>query len=277
MPAALKAGLAAMKQAAAMAQKTSGDVAAPVIILVEPQLAENIGMVARAMANFGLHELRLVKPRDGWPTGGGLPKGAHQAASGAVHVLEKATLHESAAAAIADLNLVLATTARNRGQMKRVFTPAEAMPDMARKAAAGQRIGILFGRERTGLENDEISLADAILTFPVDPAFASLNLAQAVLLVAYEWRRAAEGDVIPFALEPPAPPAPRAMLVSMFDYLEDELDRAGFFPPDKREIMARNLRDILHRLAMTEQECRTLRGAFSALAEGRRRRHRPDP
>ncbi len=250
---------------------------APVIILVEPQLAENIGMAARAMANFGLHELRLVKPRDGWPTGGGLPKGAHQAASGAVHVLEQATQHDSAAAAIADLNVVLATTARNRGQMKRVFAPAQAMADLAARAASGQRVGILFGRERTGLENDEISLADAILTFPVDPAFASVNLAQAVLLVAYEWRRATSGDVIPFPRDPPPPPAPRAMLLSLFEYLEDELDRAGFFPPDKREIMARNLRDILHRLAMTEQECRTLRGAFSALAQGRRRRHRPDP
>jgi tRNA/rRNA methyltransferase len=248
-----------------------------VVILVEPQLAENIGMVARAMANFGLDELRLVKPRDGWPTGGGLPKGAHQAASGAVHVLERATLHASAADAIGDLSFVLATTARNRGQMKRVFTPAEAMPDVAARLGQGQRIGILFGRERTGLENDEISLADAILTFPVDSAFASLNLAQAVLLVSYEWRRATAGDTPPFRADARPEPAPRAMMVSLFGYLEDELDRAGFFPPDKREVMARNLRDMLHRLDMTEQECRTLRGAFSALAQGRRRRHRPDP
>lgn len=251
--------------------------APPVIILIEPQLAENIGMAARAMANFGLSELRLVKPRDGWPTGGGLPKGAHQAASGAVHILQGARLYESARDAIADLHAVYATTARNRGQMKRVHTPAGLMPHVLAQARAELRTGLMFGRERTGLENDEISLCDAIVTFPVDPAFASLNLAQAVLLMGYEWFKLATGDAPPFGDETVSPPARREMVISMFDYLEDELDSAGFFPPDKREIMARNLRDILHRLAMTEQECRTLRGAFSALAQGRRRRGRgPD-
>lgn len=248
----------------------------PAIILVEPQLAENIGMAARAMANFGLTDLRLVKPRDGWPTSGGMPKGAHQAASGAVHILQGAKLFPDARAAVADLNMVFATTARNRGQMKRVFTPAEMMPDVAARVASGQGVGILFGRERTGLENDEISLADAIVTFPVNPQFASLNLAQAVLLMGYEWFRAAQGDVKPFSDEAQAP-APREMVVSLFDYLEDELDRGGFFPPDKREIMARNLRDILHRLAMSEQDCRTLRGAVHALAEGRKRRAKDGP
>jgi tRNA/rRNA methyltransferase len=250
-----------------------GGGAGPVIILVEPQLAENIGMAARAMANFGLSELRLVKPRDGWPTGGGLPKGAHAAASGAVHILEQARLFPDARSAIADLHRVYATTARNRGQMKRVYTPAEMMPDTAARIAAGQRVGILFGRERTGLENDEISLADAIITYAVNPRFASLNLAQAVLLAGHEWFKAAHGEAKPFGDEAQAP-AEREMVVSLFGYLEDELDRAGFFPPDKREIMARNLRDILHRLEMTEQEVRTLRGAFGALAEGRRRRGR---
>jgi tRNA/rRNA methyltransferase len=247
----------------------------PVIILVEPQMAENIGMVARAMANFGLSELRLVKPRDGWPTGGGLPKGAHQAASGAVDILKAAALFGDACEAIADLHAVYATTARERGQMKRVFTPHEAMPATAARIGAGERIGILFGRERTGLENDEISLADAVLTFPVNPAFASLNLAQAVLLGGYEWFRAAEGGAAPFNSLARAVPAPRAMMVSLFDYVEDALDEAGFFPPDKREIMARNFRDILHRLEMSEQDARTLRGAFAALAEGRKRKARP--
>jgi tRNA/rRNA methyltransferase len=245
----------------------------PVIILVEPQMAENIGMAARAMANFGLSELRLVKPRDGWPTGGGLPKGAHAAASGAVHILKEAALFPDTRSAIADLDRVYATTARNRGQMKRVFTPAEMMSDTSARIASGQRIGILFGRERTGLENDEISLADAIITFPVNPVFASLNLAQSVLLVGYEWFKAAQGGAAPFATEAQSP-AKREMLVSFFDYLEDELDKGGFFPPDKREVMARNLRDIFHRLEMSEQEVRTLRGAMSALAEGRRRRGR---
>jgi tRNA/rRNA methyltransferase len=249
--------------------------AAPVIILVEPQMAENIGMCARAMANFGLAEMRLVKPRDGWPTDGGLPNGAAQAASGATHILEKAKLFPDLATAVADLHFVCATTARERGQMKRVFTPAEAMPEVSQRIQEGQRIGILFGRERTGLENDQISLADAILTFPVNPAFASLNLAQAVLLTGYEWLKATEGGLPPFQSDGRSLPAKREMVVSLFDYVEEELDKAGFFPPAKREIMVRNFRDILHRLAMSEQDARTLRGAFSALATGRRRRQLP--
>lgn len=238
-------------------------------------MPENIGMCARAMANFGLAELRLVKPRDGWPSDGTLPAGAAQAASGAIHILERARLFADVAAAIGDLNHVYATTARERGQMKRVFTPAEAMPDTALRLAGGQRVGILFGRERTGLENDQISLADAILTFPVDPAFASLNLAQAVLLTGYEWRRATTGGLPPFRSDGRSLPARRDMVVSLFAYVEEELDKAGFFPPAKREIMVRNFRDILHRLAMSEQDARTLRGAFSALAKGRRRKHLP--
>jgi tRNA/rRNA methyltransferase len=244
------------------------------VILVEPQMAENIGMAARAMANFGLSELRLVKPRDGWPTGGGLPKGAHAAASGAVFILEQAKLYPDARAAIADLNLVYATTARGRGMMKDVLTPSEAMPRAAARIGAGDRTGILFGRERTGLENEEVSLADAIITFPVNPRFASLNLAQSVLLVGYEWFRAAHGDAAPFAIEDTSQPARREDMLALFDYLEDELDAAGFFPPDKREVMARNLRDIILRRALSEQEVRTLRGAASALARGRRRRGR---
>lgn len=240
---------------------------APVVILVEPQLAENIGMCARAMANFGLSEMRLVAPRDGWPSGGGLKKGATAAASGATHILENARLYPSAAEAIADLNHVLATTARERGQMKRVFTPAEAMPLLVRRIGGNERVGILFGRERIGLTNEEISFADAILTFPVNPAFASLNLAQAVLLTGYEWFKASGGEP-PFRETNPSPPASRATILSMFDYLEGELDRCGFFPAGKKPIMTANLRDILHRLDMTEQEARTLRGVFKSLAQG---------
>ena len=238
----------------------------PVIILVEPQLAENIGMVARAMANFSLSELRLVAPRNGWPK-----KGAHSAASGATHVLEKARLFETAREAIADLNFVFATTARERGQMKRVFSPDAAMADARQRLADGQGVGILFGRERTGLENDEISLADAIITFPVDAQFSSLNLAQAVLLVAYEWRKQ-EGAALPFSGDRRSPPAERQTVTSFFDYLEAELEAVNFYPPDKQPIMARNMRDIFHRLEMTEQDVRTLRGAIRALAEGRRLR-----
>ena len=243
---------------------------APVVILVEPQMAENIGMCARAMANFGLSEMRLVAPRDGWPTSGGLKKGATSAASGATHILENARLYPTAAEAIADLNHVLATTARERGQMKRVVTPAEAMPPIAERVSEGQRVGILFGRERIGLTNEEISFADAILTFPVNPAFASLNLAQAVLLAGYEWFKATNGEP-PFRESLTSPPATRATVLSMFDYVVAELDVCGFFPAGKKPVMTANLRDILHRLSLTEQEARTLRGVFKSLTEGPRR------
>ena len=243
--------------------------AAPAIILVEPQMAENIGMAARAMANFGLAEMRLVAPRGGWPK-----KGARAAASGAVHVLERAALFQTAREAVADLNFVLATTARERGQMKRVLGPEAALREAHGRACPGQKVGILFGRERTGLENDEIALADAILTFPVDPAFKSLNLAQAVLLAGYEWRRLSEGGGVPFA-DAPSPPAARETVASFFDWLEAELEAVNFYPPDKRPIMARNMRDIFLRRALTEQDVRTLRGALRALAEGRRLRKPP--
>jgi len=249
---------------------------APVIILVEPQMAENIGMCARAMANFGLSEMRLVAPRDGWTSDSGLKQAASVTASGAGHILENATLYPTAAEAIADLNHVLATTARERGQMKRVLTPAEAMPPIAQRVGAGERVGILFGRERIGLTNEEISFADAILTFPVNPAFASLNLAQAVLLAGYEWFKATGGEP-PFREHDESLPATRATVLSMFDYLESELDICGFFPPGKKHVMTANLRDILHRLAMTEQEARTLRGVFKSLTEGPRRLRVPKP
>jgi tRNA/rRNA methyltransferase len=238
--------------------------AGPVIILVQPQLAENIGMTARAMANFGLSELRLVSPKNGWPK-----KGVREAASGATHILDAATIHATLAEAIADLHYVLATTARERGQMKRVLAPDAAMQDVV--AREGQRVGILFGRERAGLDNDEVSLADAIVTFPVDPRFSSLNLAQGVLLMGYEWRRAAGLSVLPFTGEMLSPPATREAMASLVASLEDQLAAAGFYPPEKREIIARNMRDMLHRMAMTEQDVRTMRGALRALAARRTR------
>ncbi|MDR7036866.1 tRNA/rRNA methyltransferase [Methylobacterium sp. BE186] len=249
-----------------MPRKTSTEIPpgiAPVIILVEPQLAENIGMTARAMANFGLSELRLVNPKNGWPK-----KGVREAASGATHVLDAARIYADVPEAIADLNYVLATTARERGQMKRVMGPDEAMREVV--ARDGQRVGILFGRERVGLSNEEVSLADAIVTFPVSPEFPSLNLAQGVLLTGYEWRRAAGRARLPFSGEMLSPPATREALLSLFDSLEAALGRAGYYPADKREIMARNMRDILHRMSMTEQDVRTLRGALRALTLPRR-------
>jgi tRNA/rRNA methyltransferase len=246
----------------------AADIPQPVVILVEPQLAENIGMVARAMANFGLSQLRLVSPRNGWPK-----KGAHSAASGATHILEAAKLYDTAREAIADLNYVFATTARERGQMKRVLGPEAAIAEARTALAAGEGVGILFGRERVGLDNDEIALADAILTFPVDPAFASLNLAQAVLLAAYEWRKAAAG-ALPFgaAPQPRSAPAPREMLLSLFEHLEAELDDVGHFPADKRPVMSRNLRDMLLRMGPSEQDVRTLRGVLRSLGRSRLRK-----
>ncbi|KQP53103.1 RNA methyltransferase [Methylobacterium sp. Leaf106] len=231
---------------------------APVVILVEPQLAENIGMVARAMANFGLSELRLVAPKNGWPK-----KGVREAASGATHVLDGATVFATVPEAIADLNYLLATTARERGQMKRAYAPDEAMADVA--ARAGQRVGVMFGRERIGLTNDEVSLADAIVTFPVSPDFPSLNLAQAVLLVGYEWRKASGQARLPFTGEMQSPPATREAMASLVASLEGSLDASGFYPPEKRDVIARNMRDMLHRMAMTEQDVRTFRGALRAM------------
>ena len=231
----------------------------PAIILVEPQLAENIGMTARAMANFGLSELRLVNPKNGWPK-----KGVREAASGATHVLDAARIYATVPEAVADLHFVLATTARERGQMKRVLAPDTAMVEVA--AREGQRIGVMFGRERVGLTNDEVSLADAIVTFPVSPDFPSLNLAQGVLLMGYEWRRAAGRAELPFSGELLSPPATREALLSLFASLEEGLAAAGFYPPEKREIIARNMRDMLHRMAMTEQDVRTFRGALRAMS-----------
>lgn len=243
----------------------------PAIILVRPQLAVNIGMCARAMANFGLSDLRLVSPREGWPRTGALKKGANAAAAGAVHLLEGAKLYDSLPEAIADLNFVYATTARERGQFKPILTPGEAMPEAVRAIAAGQKRGVLFGPERTGLSNDEVALADVIMTFPVNEAYASLNLAQAVLLVGYEFMRANSGARAPFAADAGSPPAPREMVLSFFDYLESELERAGFFRPlAKAPVMRRNLRNIFHRLSLSAQDISTLRGMFVRLVEGPR-------
>lgn len=246
----------------------------PAIILVRPQLAVNIGTAARAMANFGLSDLRLVAPKNGWPPLAEYREMMLAAASGATAILEQARLFATVEEAVADLNRVLATTARERGQGKPVHLPAEAMATSAAAMAGhAERHGILFGPERTGLDNDEVALADAIVTFPVTPGFGSLNLAQAVLLMAYEWRQAESRPAAPFGDARGTPAATRAQAFSFFHYLEDELTAAGYFKPDdKRPVMRRNLRNILHRLAMSEQDVRTLRGAVVRLVNGPRRR-----
>ena len=242
----------------------------PAIILVEPQLGENIGAAARAMANFGLWDLRLVNPRDGWPN-----EKAVASASKADHVIERVQVFDTLAEAMADLHLVYATTARSREMFKPVIGPDEAADRMSAHIGAGRKAGILFGRERWGLNNDEVALADAIVTLPVEPAFASLNIAQAVLVLAYEWRRAAlTGEPLPFAGEE-GEPAPREQLVGLTEQLGEALDRSGFFKtPDKRPTVMNNIRSMFARAGFNAQEVRTLRGIVAALD---RRHERANP
>jgi tRNA/rRNA methyltransferase len=223
-------------------------------------------MCARAMMNFGLTEMRLVAPRDGWPK-----KGARQASSGAAAILDQARLYETLESAIEDLNFVFATTARERGQMKPVFAADQGAAEIVRLDAEGARTGVLFGPERMGLSNDDVAVSDAIISFPVNPQFSSINLAQAVLLVGYEWWKCAESAEPPIAPTRRSPPAERAHILAFFEYLERELDAASFFnPPEKRPTMMRNLRNIWHRLAMSEQDVQTLRGMVAALVTGHR-------
>jgi len=237
----------------------------PVVVLVEPQLGENIGTAARAMANFGLTRLRLVRPRDAWPN-----VHARRAASGANAVLDGAALYDTLQAALGDCSFVLATTARAHDQAKLVIGPAEAAHEMAPRLAAGETVAVVFGRERWGLMNDEVGLADRIVTFPVNPAFASLNLAQAVLIVAYEWFKAA-GGALPFQMPLRSPPAGKEQLFAFFATLERELERVEFFrPAEKRDTMTINLRNIFTRMAPSQQDIQTLHGVVTAIAEGRK-------
>jgi tRNA/rRNA methyltransferase len=238
----------------------------PAVVLVEPQLGENIGAAARAMANFGLTDLRLVRPRDGWPNAQ-----AVRSASGADRVIEGARLFDTAEAAIADCTFVLATTARVHGQAKPVISAEEAARRMHPRISARETVGVLFGPERTGLENSEVGLADFIVTLPVNPAFSSLNLAQAVLVIGYEWFKFASGGTLPFATQIRSEAAPKQQLHAFFQSLERELDRVEFFrPPEKRATMALNLRNIFHRLQLTQQDVQTLHGVIMAIASGRK-------
>ncbi|MFZ1103575.1 MAG: RNA methyltransferase [Hyphomicrobiaceae bacterium] len=251
----------------------------PVLVLVQPQLADNIGMVARAMANFGLEHLRLVAPRDGWPN-----EKARIAASGANFIIDGAEAYPTFEAALDGLNWVAATTARQRDLAKAVLTPEQAVAEMRRRRAEGQRCGILFGPERNGLETDQVANADAIVMAPVNPTFASLNLAQAVLLVAYEWMKQTGGGTLGrvTTYEAPlapglhtrgSPPAGRQDLIAFFEHIERELDASGFFTaPDKRPSVVQNLRSMFVRMGATEQEIRTLRGIVKALAQPKARR-----
>lgn len=237
----------------------------PAIILVRPQLGENIGMAARAMLNCGLSTLRLVSPRDGWPN-----DKAQRAASGADIVLEKAELFDGVADAVADLDRVVATTARNRELSQRILTARHAASEMRDWIGRGERVGILFGPERTGLENDDMVHADTALSIPLNPQFSSLNIAQAVLLVSYEW--AAAGDTTPASrmADHAARPATKEELQNLFDHLERALDQSGFLRnKDMRPSMVLNLRALLQRAEMTEQEVRTFHGVIKFLSKNK--------
>jgi tRNA/rRNA methyltransferase len=238
----------------------------PIIVLVEPQLGENIGAAARVMANFGLGQLRLVRPRDGWPN-----IHAHRSASGADRILERTALFDTVEAAIADCTVVLATTARAHDQAKPVLGPDEAAAFLAPHVAAGESVAVLFGRERYGLENHEVALADRVVTFPVNPAFASLNLAQAVALVAYEWFKHASSGALPFTMPQKSEPARKQQIEAFFANLERALDAIEYFRPlDKRATMLVNLRNIFARMQPTQQDIQTLHGIVVALTEGRK-------
>ncbi len=239
--------------------------AGPAIVLVEPQLGENIGTAARAMLNCGLLDLRLVRPRDGWPNAKAL-----SSASGADRVVEAARLYDSTAEAIADLDLVYAATARRRDMIKEVLTPAEAAARLRQAEAAGRRVGVLFGPERRGLTNDDLALSDAVVEAPLNPSFASLNLAQAVLIIGYAWFQA--GSDAPAAALPTGgtQPATKRELVDLFEHLERELDAGGFlYPPEKRPSMVRNIRDMLQRAGLRENEVKIFRGIITTLTKRR--------
>ncbi|HKO70163.1 MAG TPA: TrmJ/YjtD family RNA methyltransferase [Bradyrhizobium sp.] len=246
--------------------KTGMDLAGPVVVLVEPQLGENIGMAARAMGNFALARLRIVKPRDGWPN-----VSAQRAAAGADHILERVELFDTVEQAVADCTLLFATTARAHDQAKPVVAPEAAAREMGGELKSGGTVGILFGRERYGLQNEEVALADRIITFPVNPGFASLNLAQAVLLTGYEWFKLSTAGALPFAMPERSGRASQHQMQAFFDNLVNELDKVEFLrPAEKRDTMLVNLRNIFSRMEPTKQDMHTLHGVVMAIAEGRK-------
>jgi tRNA/rRNA methyltransferase len=238
----------------------------PVVILVEPQLGENIGMAARAMGNFALTRLRIVKPRDGWPS-----ISAQRAAAGADHILDQVALFDTVELAAADCTLLFATSARAHDQAKPVVAPDLAAREMTAEIRGGGTVGILFGRERYGLQNEEVALANRLITFPVNPGFASLNLAQAVLLIGYEWFKFATAGALPFAMPERSERASQHQMQAFFDNLVAELDKVEFLrPAEKRDTMLVNLRNIFTRMEPTRQDMHTLHGVIMAIAEGRK-------
>ena len=245
----------------------------PVVILVRPQLADNIGACARAMANGGLFHMRLVAPRDGWPQ-----ERAWRTASGADRILDGLTLHETVADAVADLHRVFATCPRPRHVIKPVMTARAAAGTLRDAGQRGLRSGILFGPERAGLDNDDMAQADTLVRYPLNPAFDSLNLAQAVMVMAYEWWTAADTTPGTSLMTNETTVAPKAQVENLLVHLIDELDASGFLRnAPKRPGMVRNLYHLFQRGEVTEQELRTLHGVISMLALGRRQRGRLPP
>lgn len=255
----------------------AGEGETPSVVLVEPQLADNIGMVGRAMANFGLDDLRLVAPRDGWPN-----ERARIAASGANYIIDESQAFPSLEEAIGDLNWVCATTARQRDLRKPVMTPEQAVAEMSRRIGEGQRCGMLFGREASGLTTPEVAEADALVMIPVNARFASLNLAQSVLILGYAWILSRGDSSLGRVTTYERPlragfqygkdtPATKDELHGFFEHLESALDDAQFFRPiERRSITIRALRTMFQRMNATAHEVRTLRGVLKALTRGRR-------
>jgi len=234
--------------------------AEPIIILSRPQLGENIGKAARAMLNFGLANMRIVAPRDGWPN-----PDAGPAASGADIVLEQAEIYDNVADAVADVSHIYATTVRKRGVTKPVITPAQAAAEFQHNSG---RSAILFGAERSGLDASEVNFARKIITVPINPKFGSLNLAQAVILCAYEWSKSQTLESPPAVDE--LPPAPQRELDGMVEAMFSVLDKRGyFFPEDRTEVTQATLRNLLTKPGWNTQEVRTMRGVISTLETGR--------
>jgi len=244
----------------------------PVVVLVRPQLADNIGACARAMGNVGLFDLRLVAPRDGWPQ-----EKAWANSSGADRILDATTVHESVAEAVADLHHVLATCPRPRHIIKPVLTARGAAAELRAIAARGLRAGLLFGPERAGLDNDDMAHADVLVRYPLNPGFMSLNLAQAVMIMAYEWWTAAD-ETPPYEfMTNETQVATKARLENFLGHLTAELDASGFLRNlPKRPGMVRNIRHFFERGEVTEQELRTLHGIVTELSLGRRQRGREE-
>lgn len=242
----------------------------PVVVLVRPQLADNVGACARAMANGGLFHLRLVAPRDGWPQ-----EKAWRTASGADRILDAATVHETVADAVADLHHVFATCPRPRHIVKPVLTARGAAAELREISQRGLRAGLLFGPERAGLDNDDMAAADALVRYPLNPAFMSLNLAQAVMVMAYEWWTADDDTPPRTLMTNETQVATKGRLDNFLAHLVDQLDACGFLRNlPKRPGMIRNIRHFFQRGEVTEQELRTLHGVVTELAIGRRQRGR---